>query len=155
MPQRERYLLFSTGLPLKERRDFARGLIRFRIVAVAEQDHGEALPRPAQDDVAEADALAGVPDLFVAVLIVMQAPTVAVPVDVGFTGDARVRRERQLARFVVQQPAVIKRRIPLRQILDVGIDAAVAARGAGGVLVGAHPFAAGFAVSIGAVRYLR
>lgn len=66
----------------------------------------------------------------------------------GLAGDFRVRTEGELARGVAAQALVVKRgiRIPFREVVDVRLDAAVAAGGAGEILVGALPAAVGLAV---------
>ena len=56
------------------------------VVAIAEDDHGGMLLRPADDDIAESDALAGVPDSVAA-----EAPAESV-IDIGIVqrvGDVK------------------------------------------------------------------
>ncbi|KAG1390876.1 hypothetical protein G6F58_012858 [Rhizopus delemar] len=59
------------------------------------------------------------------------------------------RAEHRAARGLGQQAVVIQRRIPAGQVVQRGIDAAIAEYGAGGALVGALPAAIEPAVAIG------
>src|SRR6185312_9777294 len=139
----------ASGFPQPRPGDRQRSAVRLRLVAVAEQDHGEALLRPAHDHVAETDAFAGVPQR-----VAGDAPAIAVAGLVRFAGDLHVRAEGELARGVAEQAVVVQRGVPLRQVLDRGIDAAVAAGGAGDALVGPRPLAAHLAVAVGAVVHV-
>src|SRR5688572_12118472 len=114
--------------------DRERGTVWLGVVAVAEHDHGQALLRPAHDHVAETDRLARMPQRAAG-----DAPTEAVAGLMRLTGDLRMRRECERARGVVEQAVVVERRVPLREIVDRGVDAAVAEHGAGRALVGALP----------------
>src|SRR3546814_6339071 len=69
--------------------------------------------------------------------------------------DFHVRAEGELARGVAEQAIVVQRGVPLRQVVDRGVDAAVAAGGAGDALVGACPAAVLLAVAIGAFVHVR
>ena len=64
--------------------------IRLEVIAVAQDDHGDVLPGPADDHVAEALAFARMP-----LGIAAEAPAESV-IGVGI-GDRVLRRERQLA----------------------------------------------------------
>src|SRR5690349_8185702 len=139
----------TTVLLFQERlRDLQHGLVRLRIVPVAEQDHRQVLLGPAHDHVAEADALARVPQR-----VAGDAPAVAVARFVRLADDLHVRAEGVLARGVAEQATVVERGVPFGQVVDVRVDAAVAAGGGGEALVGAQPAALGPAVAVGAVGY--
>src|SRR5690348_9034158 len=139
----------ATVLLFQERlRDLQHGLVRLRIVPVAEQDHREVLLGPAHDHVAEADALARVPQR-----VAGDAPAVAVARLVRLADDLHVRAEGILARGVAEQAIVVERGVPFGKVVDVRVDAAVAAGGGGEALVGAQPAALGPAVAVGAVGY--
>src|SRR5690606_29455427 len=123
------------------------GLVGLGVVAVAEQDHRQPLFRPAHHDVAETDGLARVPDG-----IAGDAQAEAVGGLVGFAGDAHVRCEGERTRRIREQAVVVHGGVPAREVVDRGIDAAVAEHRAGGALVGALPAFAVGAVAPGAVR---
>src|SRR5690606_31873630 len=73
---------------------------------------------------------------------------------VGFAGDADVRGEGERARGVGEQAVVVHGRVPAREVVDRGVDAAVAEHRAGGALVGALPALAVGAVAPGPVRHV-
>src|SRR5690606_4479022 len=96
-------------------------LARLGVVAVGEEDHRGTAFRPADDDVAESNGFAGVPHG-----VSRDAPAEAVV-------DLRVDRfhpgrEREREGRLGEEAIVVQRRVPLRQVLDRGIDAAVPER---------------------------
>jgi len=116
-----------------------------RIVAVRQDDDREAPLRVAHDDVAKSDRFARMP-----ASLAGDAPAEAI-LNGRIVGRGR-SLEREAQRGRPQKPVLAKCRIPFREVVDGGIDTAVAEGGAGQALIGARPRMPGGAVAEGAVR---
>jgi len=103
---------------------------------------------PAHDHIAKADAFAGMPKR-----VATDAPAETIVGLVGLPHHFRMRAEGKLARGIAQQAVVVKRGVPFRQIIDAGVDAAIATGGAGEILIGQLPLAIDIAVAVSAIRH--
>ena len=130
------------------RRDRERHPIRLRLVTVGQDDDREPALRPAHDDVAKADRFPRVPHG-----VTGDAPTEAIARS-GIPGG-RGRREREPPRFRPQQAAVVRGRVPFREVVDGGIHPAVAQHGAGEILIGEFPCAVEATVAEGPIDHRR
>src|SRR5215471_7598231 len=127
-------------------------LVGFGFAAVAKDDYGELLFGDAEDVGAEADGAAAVADGLCAVVIA-EFPAEAV-------GDGLTAGEDRWGPGVLQRGGTdelvrVERLVPEEEVVDGGVDAAIAEDGAGEALVGAFEGAVLLAVSVGAILHRR
>src|SRR5688572_21048445 len=134
------YLSYTPGVF----RDGERRPVGLAEVAIGEDDDRHPALREADDGVTEPYRLAGMPER-----IAGDPPAEAI-LDRRVVGEGG-RREREPARLLAEDPVVLQRGVPFRQVVDRCIDAAVAENSARRALVRTLPGAVHIAVAKGPV----
>src|SRR5258706_15323181 len=125
--------------------DGERRRVGWGVVAVRQDDDRETLLQEPHDGIAKADGFARVPTRLAG-----DTPAEAVLNGRVIGLDRGLKREPQ--RFRPQEPVAAKRGIPFREVVDRGIDTAVAQCCAGEVLIGANPRMLAPAIAEGSMR---